>query len=201
MATAPFEIIAAPFIIYHAPVGEAFPRINIAPAGNWSQIGTGGDLNYTEDGVVVIPSQTIVPFTPLGSTAPVKAFRTQEGMAIRFTLADLKLEEWNLILNSNSVTDTAAGGGEAGFRDVDLFMGASVTQFAILARGLFSPYGNGWNCQFEIPVMYQSAAGEQVFQKGTPVGLSLEFTALADPNAATASDRFGKIKFQDEVVV
>ena len=199
---APFEIIAAPFIVYHAPVGEAFPKINITPAGNWSQIGTGGDLNYTEDGVIVVPSQTVETFTPVGSTAPVKAFRTSEGMKIRFTVADLTLEEWTTILNSNSVTDTAAGSGDAGFRDVDLFMGADVTRFAILARGIFSPYGAGWNCQFQIPVMYQSADGsEQVFQKGVPVGLGFEFTALGDPDAATPSDRFGKIMFQDENVV
>ena len=199
--TAPFEIIAAPFIVYHAPVGEAFPAIEDTPVGNWSQIGSSGDLNYTEDGVIVVPSQTIETFTPVGSTAPVKAFRTQEGMAIRFTVADLTLEEWNLILNSNVVTDTAAGGGNAGFRDVDLFMGASVTQFAILARGLFSPYGDNWNCQFQIPVMYQSGANEQTFRKGTPVGLGFEFTALGDPNAATSADRFGKIVTQDANVV
>ena len=36
-----------------------------------------------------------------------------------------------------------------------------------------------------------------MFQKGTPAALAFEFTAIEDPLAATAGDRFGKLVMQD----
>ena len=193
---APFEIIAAPFIVYHAPTGESFPAIEDAVAGNFSKIGTSGDLNYNEDGVVLVPGQTIETFSALGSTGAVKAFRTNESFAVRFNMVDLTLEEWSLAFNNATVTDTAAGGA-AGHREIDIWQGLDVTLMTILIRGVFSPYGAGWNSQIEIPVAYQSASGEVTFAKGTPAAISLEFTALEDPNASAPANRFGAIRVQD----
>ena len=79
-----------------------------------------------------------------------------------------------------------------------LFHGLGV---ALLLRGTYSPYGDGWNSQFEIPVVFQSGVPSPVFVKGVAAGLAFEYTALEDPNAATSADRFGKIVVQDEVVV
>ena len=197
----PFEIIAAPLKIYQAALGETFPVIEASPAGNWSLIGTSGDRNITEDGVTVShPDETEI-FYSLGGTGPQKVFRTREGLIIRFVLADLALEQYRLILNSNSVVDTAAGGGFAGFREVDMYRGSEVSQFALLVRGTFSAYGDAMNAQWEIPACFQTGNPEPVFQKGVPAGLAFEFTAIEDPNAATASDRFGRIVMQDAAVV
>lgn len=192
----PFEVIAAPVVVYQAPVGEAFPLIDDAPAGNWTQIGTGGDRSITEAGVTLSHPQTTEVIRALGSTAPIKVFRTEEDLLVAFEVMDITLENYLLVLNSNTVATTAPG-GEAGFKEVDMFRGAEISQFAILIRGDFSPYGDDWNTQYEIPVMFQTGSPEVVYQKGTPVGLAFEFTAIGDPNAATPANRFGRIVQQN----
>jgi hypothetical protein len=192
----PFEIIASPFTVWAAPVGEAFPDVDTAPAGNWSKIGTSGDRNYTEEGVVVSPSQSIEKFRPLGATGPVKAWRVTEDMAIRFTLADLSLEQLQYALNGNTVTDTPAAVNEPGTRKIGLSRGHQVTQYALLVRGGVSPYGD-FAMQFEVPVAILESSQEIQFQKGTPAGLLLEWSALEDPEAESDDERFGRLVAQD----
>lgn len=195
--TAPFEIVAAPFVIYWAPTGTAFPDLNDAPTTPWAKVGTSGDRNYSEDGVVVVHGQTIEQFRTLGSTGPVKVNRTEESLIIRFTLWDMLLEQYRLALNNNTVTTTAAASGTAGVKDVDLWRGLDVTMMALLAHGDVSPEGDNWKSQYQIPWCFQSAEPEPAFQKGAPMGLALEFTAVEDPNAASAAVRFGKLVVQN----
>jgi len=193
----PYEIIAAPFTVWLAPVGEAFPAIDATPGGNWAKLGSSGDLDYNEEGVTIVHSQTMETFRGLGSTGPRKAFRTAEEMMLRLTLHDLTLEQYAEAINSNAVATTAAGSGTAGFKAMQLYMGLNVTQFALLARGGVSAYGDGWNSQYEVPVCFQSGSPEPVFNKGNPAGLAFEFTALEDPDADVAA-RFGLLVMQHQ---
>ena len=193
----PFEIIAAPVTVYQAAIGEAFPLIDAAVAGNWAKIGTSGDQNITEDGVTVAHPDETEAFYSIGGTGPRKVFRIREGFMCRFVLADIALEQYRHVLDGNSVTDTAAASGVAGIREVDLYRGSTVNQIALLIRGTFSAYGDTWNTQFQIPNCYQTGSPEPVFQKGVPAGLAFEYTAIEDPLAATAGDRFGKLVMQD----
>ena len=193
----PFEIIAAPVIVYQAALGESMPLIDAAVAGNWAKIGTSGDQNITEDGVTVEHPDETESFYSVGGTGPVKVFRVREGFMCRFVLADISLEQYRHILNDNSVTDTAASSGVAGFREVDIYRGFGVSQVALLIRGTFSAYGDSWNSQFEIPNCYQTGSPEPVFQKGVPAALAFQYTAIEDPLAATSADRFGRIVVQD----
>lgn len=197
MTSKPFEIIVAPFVIFWAPTGTSFPDLNDAPPSPWVKVGTSGDRNYSEDGVVVVHGQTIEQFRTLGSTGPVKVNRTEESLIVRFTLLDLLLEQYRLALNNNSVTTTAAASGVAGVKDVDLWRGLDVTMLALLARGEVSPEGNTWKSQYQIPWCFQSAEPEPTFQKGAMAGLALEFTAVEDPDAASAAVRFGKLVVQN----
>ncbi len=197
---APFEIIAAPIKVYQAALGEAFPAVEAAVAGNWSLIGTTGDRNITEDGVTILHEDETERFYSIGGTGPQKVFRIREGLMVQFTLADISLEHYRLVLNANSVTDVAAGGGAAGFRRVDMYRGVGVTQHALLLRGTFSAYGDNWNTQFQIPACFQTGSPEPVFMKGLPAALAFEFTAIEDPNAATDAERFGRIIVQDAAV-
>lgn len=193
----PFEIIATPFTVFFAPTGTAFPDLNDTPPSPWAKIGTSGDRNYSEEGVVVVHGQTIEQFRSLGATGPVKVNRTEESLMIRFTLWDMLLEQYRLVLNSNTVTTTAAGSGTAGVKDVDLYRGIDVTLIALLVRGEVSPEGATFKMQYQIPQCYQSAEPEPTFQKGAPAGLSLELTAIEDPDAASAGVRFGKLVTQN----
>ena len=192
----PYEIIAAPFTAWWAPVGTAFPLIGAAPAGDWVKIGTSGDRSETEEGVTVAHSQELNLVRTAGATGPVKAFRTQEGLVISFALLDLSLEQYKLALNSNAVATTAAGVGAAGYKAIKLYQGLQVTPMALLLRGEASPYGDGYRSQYEVPVCVQSGSPEPVYTKGDPASLALEFTALEDPNAASADLRFGRFVAQ-----
>ncbi|MEK7765274.1 MAG: hypothetical protein AAB368_03455 [bacterium] len=195
---APFEIVAAPFTLYWAAVGTAFPATPaVAPAAAWTLVGASGDRNYKERGVTVTHEQNVQLFRGLGSTGPVKAFRTSEALRISLELADITLEMYRLALNNNTVTDVAAISGVAGYRRIDLYQNLTVAQMALLVRGQ-SPYvDDAFKVDFRIPVVVQIASPAPVHMKGEPAGLALEFTALEDPNAATAAERFGRLFGQD----
>lgn len=198
---APFEIIAAPFTLYVAPTGTAFPAIDAAPGVAWTKVGTSGDLNYTEDGVTVQHSQSVELWRALGSTGARKAFRTEEGLTISLTLADLSLEQYQLALNGNAITDTAAALNTAGVRKIGLSRGREVKQYALLVRGGESPYGEDFALQYEVPVAVESGEPEVVARKGEPAALALTFQALEDPNAASATERFGRLLAQDAIAL
>jgi len=190
----PYEIIVSPFDVYLAPVGEAFPAIEDTPGGNWGLLGANKG-EYGEDGVTVTHEQSL--FEHRGqATGPVKVARTEEGLKIAFMLHNLTLEKYGKVLNNAVPTDTPAGGGDAGFRDIDLHQGHSVSTWALLVRGP-SGYGAGWNSQYQVPVVYQSASPAPVFSKGGAAGLEVEFTALEDPDAATEAEKFGQLVMQD----
>lgn len=197
----PHEIIGAPFTLWVAPVGTAFPLISAAPAVDWKMVGTSGDRSETEEGVTVAHSQSFNKARSAGSTGPMKAFRTEEDLIISLTLMDLSLEQYSLAMNGNAVVTTAAGVGTAGFKTLKLYRGVSVATMALLVRGNVSAYGDGYNSQYEVPVVYESGSPEPVFTKGEPAGLALEFTALEDPAAATPDLRFGRVIMQHAVAL
>lgn len=188
----PFEIIAAPFEVYLAPVGTAFPAIDATPTTPWEILGTSGSKNITEDGITVTSEQTVERVYTLGTTGPVKAFRTQENLMIEFTLMDVSLEHYAKVLNNATVTDVAAGPGTAGYREIPLMQGATVATYALLMRGGVSPYGDGFAMQYQVPIAYQDQNPAPVYVKGSPAGLQCRFVALVDETQG-----FGKLVAQD----
>lgn len=191
----PYEIIAAPFTVWWAPVGSNFPDVEIAPPGPWTKIGSSGDLNYSDEGVTVAHSQEMELFRALGDAGSRKAFRVSEDLIVRLQLADVTLEQYKHALNGNTVTDTPPF-SNAGHRSVGLSRGFSVQTVALLVRGP-SPYMDDGVMQFEIPRAAQTGNPEVVFKKGDPAMLALEWTALVDPDATSEEFRFGRLKAQD----
>lgn len=192
------EIIISGAKIYLAPDAEAFPLLDDAPAGNWALLGTGGDLNLGEEGITVSHEQTLSKKRTLGSTGPIKVVRSEEELIISGVLSDLSVEEYAKIMNGVTLTDTAAAAGTPGVRDITLRQGPAVTTFTLLIRGEnISPYGGTWSVQYDVPVVYQSGNPSPVFNKTDSADLAFEFTALEDPNAATAAERFGNYYAQD----
>jgi|SRR5581483_1312112 len=173
---APYEIIVAPLSVYVAPVGTAFPLTNAAPSGSWFLLGTNGVKNYTEKGVTVTHSETLGTFTPAGSAAARKAFRTAESLTIEFELADLSIAQYAKVLNGATVNTTV---GPPATQDINLEQGLTVTTFALLARGV-SPVNDGLPAQYQVPVVYESASPSIVYSKGAPAALDVQFTALED---------------------
>jgi hypothetical protein len=199
--TVPYEVIAAPYVCWYAPVGEAFPLIDVAPGGNWVRAGTSGELNYSEDGVVIEHPQSITKWRAGGDTGVRKVFRTEEDFMIRFSLVDLTLEQYRLGLNMNAITTVAAGSGTAGYKKLGISRGNDVAQRALLVRGP-SPYADGMNLQYEVPIAFQTGEPKLTLgKKGSPAMIELEWTAIIDPNAATPLERYGRIIAQHQAAL
>ncbi len=190
--TTPFEIMVATLKVYTGPVAEARPDLNDAPAGNWTLLGSNGKQNYTEDGVIVTPEETIEEFFALGSTGPQKAFRTQERITVAVTVADMVAEVLAKVMNDATVNDTAPGSGTAGVRDFDLQQGVTVTEFGLLLRGDVGPYIASSKMQWWIPRCYVESVGPIAAVKGEPGMFEVVFAALEH-----ASSGFGKYEAQD----
>jgi len=195
--TQPYEIIAAPFTVWFAATGTAFPLIDATPAAAWKKVGSSGDLNYLDEGVTVSHAQSMEFFRALGDSGSRKVFRTEEDLKIRLVLADVSLEQYAHAINSNSVTTTAASSGVAGFKKLGMSRGSGVATVALLVRGP-SPYADNMTMQYELPYAAQSGNPEPVYTKGTPAALALEWTALVDPNAVSVFERFGRLLAQHQ---
>lgn len=198
--SAPFEILATPFEVWLAPVGEAFPALGDAsPGGNWELLGVNGADNQGDEGVTVEHQQTLNVFRGGKSTAPLKAWRTEEGLRIAFTLHDVTLETYAKAINDQIVTQDPPGSDSIGSREIPLHQGGQVAVYALVARGENSPYGDDMDAQYEVPKVYQSGNPAPVYRKGQPAGLAFEFMALADLDAASEEERFGRLVVQDEL--
>jgi hypothetical protein len=195
----PFEIVAGLLTFWLAPEGTAFPLATVAPPGPWFRLGTNGDANYEDDGITVANPQKIESFRSAGRTGVSKVFRTEEDFIMGLKLADMSLEQFTYVMNGNTVTTTAAGVSIPGVKKMGLYKGQNVATYALLARGLVSPYGDNFVSQIELPRVYQSANPKPVFKKGKPAMLDVEFTALEDMNATAPEFRFGRITSQHQV--
>jgi len=174
----PIELITGPLSIYWAPVGEAFPDVDNAPAGNWVLIGTSGDQNYHEDGVSITVTDEKTLFTPLGSALPTAVFRTAQSIVVGVTLVDLTFANLRLAWNLLSVV---ADAGPPVTSALSLDFTLTVNDLALLARGASkSPELTGGNLQLECNRVVEMAAHALSFVKGDPVGVELEFTVLRD---------------------
>ena len=195
----PYEIICAPFTVYIAPIGEAFPAVNADPAGNWELLGTNGDRNYEEGGVTVGHSKSFSKIRTAGATGAVKADLNEEDLMVRLTLLDMTLEQYRYAVNGNAVTTTAAGSGTAGFKKLGLSHSPGRTrEFALLVRGI-SAYDETMKAQYELPRTFDSGSAQPVFRKGQAAGIALQFEALEDLSATSEEERFGRLLMQHQL--
>ncbi len=172
------EIINGPLTLWWGPVGESYPAIGAAPAGNWVQIGTSGPLNYTEDGVVIRNEKSVEYFRSLGSAFPRKSFITEADNIIVVTVADMTLAALRLALNQNTVT------AESGYDWISMDIGLDPTEIALFIRGIGkSPLFDGGNVQFEIDKVVEEGSRELSFVKGEPVGTELTFRTIYNDGA------------------
>lgn len=194
----PYEILGAPFTAWIAPAGTTKPSIDadIAALPAWTKIGSSGNLNYLEEGVTVEHRQVIVDFRAAGDAGTRKRFRTEEALLVRFTVADLTVEQYSLALEHNTVTTVPPAGGVVGYRWVGLSRNLNLIARSLLLRGP-SPYMDMGVAQYFIPLAQQSGNPMPVYRKGEAAALALEYGALVDVTAPTEAERFGRYEAQD----
>lgn len=186
----PYEVFATGAVdVYLAVTGTADPVINVAPPGAWIKVGVAGASDYFEDGVHVKKETENNEFYALGLYGVRKVFRVREKLTITFTLADATLEAYRDAFNQTAVTTIVGPPAE---KTIPLLENVSTPTFrSMLLRAPLSPYMAGGNLQYWIPLVYQTGSTESVYKKSDPVGLELEFTAIAD-----ATSGFGKMHAQ-----
>lgn len=188
----PYEMTSGPLEVYIAPVGESMPAIGTEPpGGNWTLIGTLGSQEYGEDGVTIAHAETVNDIRGVGSTGPLKAFRSAEELTVAVMLMDATLQELTRALNLTAVaTDTND-------YTLDLYKGLTVPYRALLVRGEDkSPHGASYNIQWQLPRVRPDSAPSLVFNKTGPAMYQLQFRVMEDLSAASVSARFGIVRAQ-----
>lgn len=178
--------------LYIAPVGTTFPLLTATPGSPWRSLGE------TQDGVDIEHSDKIEKIGTDQRTGKVKATRTEEEVSVKTKLAEHTLENLANALGV-TLTDTAAGSGTIGTREVHLHRGATVEEHAVLFRG-FSPYYNG-PAQYQVPRMIFGKVDSLKFEKGKNAAIPITLEILEDLNASTEDERFGKFIAQDAVAL
>ncbi|RMD61373.1 hypothetical protein D6833_08350 [Candidatus Parcubacteria bacterium] len=184
-----YEILTGVGTLYVAPAGEAKPGLDSTPAGNWTLLGE------TDDGVTITVGQEIEELRTDQRTGPVKAVRTEESVVIETNLAQATLENLAQALGGMTVTDNPPGTGQIGTREMGLYRGVAVREFALLFRGN-SPYGD-YPAQYYLPRGYFGGEVEMEYTKDGKVLIPCQFVALEDLSAASESARFGVYEAQD----
>lgn len=185
----PYEIIVGPAKVYVAPTGTAFPDVDDA-ADSFSTLWQ--PLGQTDGGIHVQHTQTVVEHRTDQVTAARKATRTEEGLNITFSLAELTLARYKVALNNALGAVTTASGPTR--TSIPLYRGGfQVETLALLVRGdHLSPYGD-LNLQYQVPVVYENGTPTADFSKENKALLACSFNALGDENAADESELFGDL--------
>ncbi len=180
----PMEVIAAPLTIWLAPVGTTAPDVSTSDVSidvSWDKLGTAGTKNYSDKGVIVTHSQTVVTWKPAGSTGARKAWRTEEFVTIEVEMVDLTTAQYAKVLNNATVDVTTE------YKDIALQQGATVSTFALLARGI-SPTLDTLAAMYWCPLVFQADSPAPAYAAaGAPAMLACKFQTLED-----SSYGFGK---------
>lgn len=195
----PDEIITAPFTIWLAPAGTAFPALSEEPGEDWTLLGSRGTRSFAEGGVTTQHQRQIEQPLPAGNSAPSTSFVSGEAFRIRVEMFDLTLDQYAQALGQNAVVATSGTGGGPGYRTIGLSLRPRAnTVLALLARGP-SPYDEDLIAQYEVPRCKEAGGGPQlIFRKGQPTGVTVDFLALEDPDAVSEDQLFGRLRAQDE---
>jgi hypothetical protein len=184
---APFEVIAGPVEAYVAPLGTAFPLMDVAPAAAWILLGANGSKNIDETGLAIHDAATSNDWRSLGTTMAVKNFLVSEDLRVEFNLGDIRAEMWSIARGGHAttaadVTTVAAGVGTMGHKDLSLVRNLnSINTVALLLRQQQSPYGDGFLTQYEFPKAVCPGDGiDLVYVKGVPIAVHFNFHILFD---------------------
>jgi hypothetical protein len=183
-----YELVTGVGELYVAPVGTVFPAVNASPASPWRLLGD------TDGGVSFIPDDKVEKIHTDQRTGVVKKTRTEEEPKVKTKFVVHTLENLADFFGL-TLTDTAPGSGTIGTREIQLYRGSEVKEFALLFRGS-SPYGD-YPAQYQLKRGSFDDIGDIVYDKKGTALIPVTFGAMEDLNAATEAERFGKLIAQD----
>lgn len=179
MALSTVEVVCAPYTLYLAVTGTAFPDVDTTPGAGWTLLGTSGDKSYDEKGVTVTFDESLGTFKAAGTTGNRKVWRISEDITVGVDIADTSAATFAKLLNDATVSHHAAGVGTPGYDSVPLLKGTTVALFALLVKGI-SPADETLSAQFQLPIVYQSGKLAPVYSKQGAAMLGAQFQTLED---------------------
>jgi hypothetical protein len=187
MSCEPFAIVVGVGTVYLAAVGTAFPDTDETPASTWTALGS------TDDKGVTVKHVRKMNRHFKGNSALVQKVTLEEASEeIAFTLSEITVERYAMVLDGATVTTTPAGSGTPGTKSFPITPPSScATQFAMLIRGP-SPLMDAY-AQYEYPRVSSVEGTEIGYSKSDTAGLACAFEAFEDTNNA---GRFGVYRAQ-----
>jgi len=170
--------------------GTADPVINTAVPAAYIKVGVSGSQDYGEDGLKIRKETENNEIFALGTLATRKVFRTREKLFIELMLMDATMEAYRDAFNQSAITTLAGPPAE---KTIQLLENTtSPTYRTLLIRAAAgSAYMDNGVLQYWVPLVFQTGSPETIYRKDTPVGLALQFTAVAD-----AVNGLGKMRQQ-----
>lgn len=195
------DVNGAAFSVYTAN-GTATDESGVATVtfggdAPWQRLGFQEGCEITEDGVSWMLNQTYNELRCLNRPGPKDITRVTEDVKVGFNINDMTVETLSTILDRATITHSANTGG-VGWRRIPLARPTRMEKYAVVARGQLSPYVEGGNRDFWIPVAVQTASQTLQHTKSAFTQAEVEFTAI-DDQAPGAIAGMGFIIDQDRV--
>ena len=117
MSSANTEVVVAPFNIWRAPVGTAFPDISVSSTelpSVWGRVGKDQSRSMDESGITVSRAAQDGEFRGYGAGRVRKTWTISEDLSFTFMMADFTLETQSLLIEDDQpVLESVAARGAA----------------------------------------------------------------------------------------
>jgi hypothetical protein len=186
----PYEILHGVGQVWIAPFGTVFPVLTAVPGGNWVL------LSYTVDGVTITRGQAVQEEMVDQEIGPIKAWRSEVTMQVETQTNILTLENMAYTAD-NAVVAVPAAAGVIGTKELALYCGPHITEYAFLFKGSrMSTYGESFPAQYELPRGYFMGDLAMQHRRDGAVRIPLQFKALINPGSTTNTEKYGRLVMQ-----
>lgn len=175
----PNQVVFGPAEFYIAPVGTAFPDIDIVVPAPWTKIGVAGNKDITDDGITVRGAVADARFRGLAGVTIRKMSLTSRDFEVSFKHADLSPEALAAaygIAETDIEDDETAGG--TNIKKVVLPTSPKPFARAAILRCDQSSEGDEFVTQYNIFCANQVGGGEGMFSKSKPFDSTHSWVAV-----------------------
>lgn len=167
MARSTTEVLVGPGTLWSAPLGEAFVDVDVAPAGNWVDIG------YSSEGWAFGADFTFEDVPVAEEVDPIFVLKTAQELRISGSVAQPSLENIQIAMGGGTVVN------DPGPPDIDTYTPPAADAFVPLALFLRVDGTDGFVRDFHIQSAINTGAFEMQHAKAPDLTLiALEFRLL-----------------------
>ncbi len=188
------DILIGPGKLYVAATGEANPdettvAYGAAWGGNWVNL---GDI-IEGNPIVLALNEEVTQVKTEQSTAPKNAVRTSREAVVRATLAEHSIVNMAYVLDGTAAA-TAAGAGQKAYSDIPFGSNSDLDFYKFGIEALRKDTSdNNQPVRWFLHKGYFQLSGDVNYAKGSPTGVPIEITVLAD-GTQSAGEELGTLQ-------